>query len=157
MIPLCSLCQAPLGATSCSKCHCCLGWWLQGRRKRPPVWVLTFFGLLCGSPSSFTASRHSWDCWWTSWPLSWGTKQKHWVSKLPTWQHTYKSFILCLAFMNFHRSLLMVGRCLGHGDRTTLSPLASKHRAPIGPQRTSSSEFRSQCCDDKRGRLCHCV
>ena len=69
----------------------------------------------------------------------------------------HKRLILCLAFMNFHRSPLGVGRCVGHGDKTTLSPLASMHKAPIGPHRTSDSEFRSQCCDDKRYHLCHCV
>lgn len=86
LILLCFLYQAPLGATSCSKCHCCLGWWVQGRRKRLPVllWVLTSLGLLCGSPPSFTASRHNWDCWWTSWPLSWSRKQTQWVSQTPT-------------------------------------------------------------------------
>lgn len=53
--------------------------------------------------------------------------------------------------------MLVVGWCLGHGDKTTLSSLASKHKAPMGPHRTSNSEFRSQCCDDKRYHLCHCV
>ncbi|TNN72196.1 hypothetical protein EYF80_017624 [Liparis tanakae] len=56
--------------------------------------------------------------------------------------------------MNFHWSLLVVGRCVGHGDKITRSPLASKHKAPMGPHRTSNSEFRSQCCNDKRGVCC---
>lgn len=150
--PLRFLYQAPLGATSCSKCHCCLGWWAQGRRKSPPVWVLTSPELLCGSPPSLTASRHNWDCRWTSWPLSWSTTQTQWVIQTPTVTIYINLDIQqqTLAFMNFHRSLLVVGRCVEHGDKTTLSPLASKHKAPMGPHRTSDSEFRSQCCDDKR-------
>lgn len=68
-----------------------------------------------------------------------------------------KSLIPCLAFINLHWRVLVVGWCLGHGDKTTLCPLASKHKAPMGPHRTSNSEFRSQCCDDKRYHLCHCV
>lgn len=56
------------------------------------------------------------------------------------------SSILRLAFMNFHWSLLLVGRWVGHWERTTLSPSTSKHRVPLDPHRTSPSEFRSQCC-----------
>lgn len=43
---------------------------MQGRRKSPPEWLLTSFRLLCEKPTSASASRHSWDCRWTSWPLS---------------------------------------------------------------------------------------
>ena len=57
----------PQGATNCSKCHCCRGWRRQGRRKRPlPP---------CGEPSSLLASTQSWDCMWTSCPLSWKAAQ----------------------------------------------------------------------------------
>lgn len=91
--------QLPLGATSCSKCHCCLGWWVQGRRKSPPVWVLAFPGLLCGGPLSLTASRHNWDCRWTSWPLSWSRTHTHYKFSEPQLQshlisHTTKQSCL---------------------------------------------------------------
>lgn len=52
--------------------------------------------------------------------------------------------------MYFHWSLLLVWCWAGQGERTTLSPLASKHRAPMGPHRTSPTEFRSQCWNGDR-------
>lgn len=55
---------------------------MQGRRKSLPMWVLASPGLLWGRLSSLTASRHNWDCRWTSWPLSWSSTQMQWV--LPT-------------------------------------------------------------------------
>lgn len=70
-------------STRWSKCHCCLGWWVQGRRKSPPEWVLAPLRLLCERPTSGTASRHNWDCWWTSWPLSCSTTQTSHMQQRP--------------------------------------------------------------------------
>lgn len=58
-----------------------------------------------------------------------------------------------LALMYFHCSLFGMVRWFGHGERITCSPMESRHRAAMGPHRTSPLEFRSQCCHDK-GRPC---
>lgn len=71
------------------------------------------------------------------------------------YNHT-NNLVFYFTFMNFHWSLLAVGRGLRHGERITCSPLVSKHNDPIGPHRTSPSEFRSQCCNN-RHHFCPCV